>query len=149
MGLFLTWLYKIKHAATFDLQSSTTPLRRKILNLTIISKLWGTHPGERKKTEKRKSSSDTCHSESLNYENPACKNIIIVSTEDVEFPPVLEKAPILVLICCYQSFWKKRCHTFSNSQRWNSVIQMQISGRKKKVLDCQRYKDFIPSAFVS
>ena len=66
---------------------------------------------ERKKTEKRKSSSDMYHSVCLNYENPTCKNIIIsMSAEDFKFPTVLEKAPILVLICCYQSLWKKSCH---------------------------------------
>lgn len=101
------------------------PRREKILYLKIISKLEGAQKIE---------------NVSLSCENPVCKNIIAYK-EDFKFPPVLEKAPVLVLICCYQSLWKKSCRTFSKMKLSDPNVE--------KVEDCQHYKDFIPSAFVS
>lgn len=46
---------------------------------------------------------------------------------DSRSPPVLHKAPVFALICCYQSFWREKCHT------WNSGIQTRNSGWNRKL----------------
>lgn len=71
--------------------------------------------------------------------------------EWLQASPVLEKVPLLVVICYYQSFWKKDCQRLPPFFTWTEMklIDSNADLRQSKKTSSHNHKDLIPGAFVN